>query len=61
MGFAYSRRTENQNIRGLVNPLGFGGELLNREGVNLREMAPVEIGNRFCVWQLGFGECSLEA
>lgn len=61
MGFADPRRSEEETVLGVINPLGFSGEFLNRERVNQGQVCPIEIGNRFGVGQLSFGDGSLEA
>ena len=42
--------SENQNVGGLLNPVSFGGKFLDRDGINLGQVGPLEVGNRFCVW-----------
>ena len=59
--FSDARRAEEETVLGVISPLGFSGEFLNGEGVNQGQVRPIEIGNRFGVGQLCFGDGSLEA
>lgn len=61
MSFSDPRWTEEETVLSLVNPLDFSGEFLNGDRVNLGQVCPIEVGNRFGVGELCFGEGSLEA
>ena len=61
MGLSNAGWPEKQTVLSLVNPLGFSRKFLNGDGVNQGQVCPVEVGNRFGVWELCLGEGSLEA